>query len=187
MARGIDLTGKRFGKLVVLKLLPERTVCKTRVWLCKCDCGGIKAVRKSSLTAGMTKTCGCGAHPSRQANVNWKGYEEISLDFFTTLKRNAESRNIDFNITIEYLWNLYITQNKKCSLSGLLIQFGAKRTTTTVSVDRIDSSKGYVEGNVQWVHKKINIMKNVYSQEEFIILCKQVVNHIKTNYEKVSS
>jgi hypothetical protein len=48
-----------------------------------------------------------------------------------------------------------------------------------VSVDRIDSLRGYVEGNVQWVHKKINIMKNVYSQEEFIILCKQVVKHTK--------
>lgn len=179
MARGIDLTGKRYGKLVVVELLPERTVCKTRVWLCKCDCGKTKAVRRSSLVAGMTKTCGCGAHPSRQENVNWRGYEEMSLDFYTTLKRNAESRDLDFNVTMKYLWDLYIAQNKKCNLSGLPIEFGRKRASTSVSVDRIDSTKGYVEGNVQWVHKKINIMKNVYSQEEFIILCKQVVKHTK--------
>jgi hypothetical protein len=179
MAKGIDLTGQRFGKLVVVKLLPERTVCKTRIWLCKCDCGANKGVRRSSLVAGMTKTCGCGAHPNRQANVNWRGYGEISLDFFTTVKRNAEMRSLEFNITIEYLWDLYIKQDKKCNLSGLPIQFGAKRATTSASVDRVDSLLGYVEGNVQWVHKKINIMKNVYSQEEFITLCKQVVKHTK--------
>jgi len=179
MARGIDLTGKKFGKLTVVRLLAQRSSSKARMWLCSCDCGGAKIVRKNSLTAGMTKTCGCGAHPNRQNNVNWRGYEEISLDFFTTVKRNAESRGIEFSLTIEYLWNLYIAQNKKCSLSGLPISFGAKRATTTVSVDRIDSLRGYVEGNVQWVHKKINIMKNVYSQEEFIILCKQVVKHTK--------
>ena len=180
MAKGIDLTGKRFGKLTVVTLLTERSPSKARMWLCRCDCGEVKAVRKSSLTAGMTKTCGCGAHPSRQDNVNWRGYKEIPLDFFTTVKRNAESRNLEFNITIEYLWNLYIAQNKKCNLSGLSINFGKKRATTSVSVDRIDSSLCYIEGNIHWVHKKINIMKNVYSQEEFITLCKQVVKYTKS-------
>jgi hypothetical protein len=183
MAKGIDLTGQRFGKLVVVELLPERTVCKTRVWLCRCDCGGSKGVRRSSLVTGMTKTCGCGAHPSKTDNVNWKGYGDISLDFFTTVKRNAKKRSIEFDISIEYLWDLYLKQKGKCALSGLSLLFGRvvkDRESRTVSVDRIDSTRGYVEGNVQWVHKKINIMKNVYSQEEFIILCRQIVNYTKS-------
>jgi hypothetical protein len=44
----------------------------------------------------------------------------------------------------------------------------------TASLDRIDSSKGYVEGNVQWVHKRINIMKNDLSDSEFIEWCRVV-------------
>ena len=49
---------------------------------------------------------------------------------------------------------------------------------TTASLDRIDSTKGYVENNVQWTLKKINIMKNVFSQKEFIYLCNKVSKNI---------
>jgi hypothetical protein len=41
-------------------------------------------------------------------------------------------------------------------------------------LDRIDSSKGYIVGNVQWVHKHVNVMKNIFSQEMFIFICNQV-------------
>ena len=44
----------------------------------------------------------------------------------------------------------------------------------TASVDRIDSTKGYLKGNVQWVHKSINQMKSNRTDEEFIALCKAV-------------
>jgi hypothetical protein len=46
----------------------------------------------------------------------------------------------------------------------------------TASVDRIDSSKDYVEGNVQWLHKDINRMKWDLDTDKFIELCKLVAN-----------
>jgi hypothetical protein len=45
----------------------------------------------------------------------------------------------------------------------------------------IDSSKGYIEGNIQWVHKDINNMKWDFTQEEFINYCKLVANNFKNN------
>lgn len=51
--RLIDITGKRYGKLVVLEYSGKST------WLCRCDCGNIKIVAKSSLKQGLTKSCGC--------------------------------------------------------------------------------------------------------------------------------
>jgi len=48
---------------------------------------------------------------------------------------------------------------------------------TTASVDRIDSSIGYVMGNIQWVHKDINKMKSDFSQELFIAWCGLVASH----------
>ena len=45
------------------------------------------------------------------------------------------------------------------------------------SLDRIDSSLGYIEGNVQWVERKVNIIKRELKQEEFIKLCQDIVNH----------
>jgi len=47
----------------------------------------------------------------------------------------------------------------------------------TASLDRIDSSKGYVKGNLQWVHKDINMMKNHYNQKYFIEICKKVATN----------
>jgi hypothetical protein len=47
----------------------------------------------------------------------------------------------------------------------------------TASADRIDSSRGYVEGNVQWVHKWINLMKLDHSQHDFISYCAAVAIH----------
>lgn len=44
----------------------------------------------------------------------------------------------------------------------------------TASLDRIDSSKGYIEGNVQWVHKYVNVMKWDFSMEEFLDICRKI-------------
>lgn len=54
-----DLSGVRYGRLVVLKHLPDRTTDGKILWQCLCDCGTIKNVRGSSLKRGDTKSCGC--------------------------------------------------------------------------------------------------------------------------------
>lgn len=53
-----DLTGLRFGKLVVLSFagIGHR---KQHVWKCQCDCGGQKVVTTGLLNAGQTRSCGC--------------------------------------------------------------------------------------------------------------------------------
>lgn len=173
--KAIDLKGKKFGKLEVKEFAGSKN--KYRYWLCECECGIIKEIRRDHLTKGYTKSCGCSWRLSRKNHNNWQGYEDISLDFFNTIKRGATIRNIEFNITIEYLWDLLIQQNKKCKLSGLHLEFSEIRkdkSNQTASIDRIDSKIGYIEGNVQWVHKQINIMKNKISDEKFIWFCEQV-------------
>lgn len=55
----IDLTGKKFGKLLVLHET-DRINGRT-AFLCRCDCGNEKAVLSSCLISGNTKSCGCSA------------------------------------------------------------------------------------------------------------------------------
>ena len=59
--RLINLVGKRFGRLIVIKRVPPPLKDKTKkpYWLCKCDCGKIKVVLSTSLIGGRTKSCGC--------------------------------------------------------------------------------------------------------------------------------
>lgn len=106
----------------------------------------------------------------------WTGYGNISGKSFYVLKRGADSRNLEFNITIEDIWNLYVKQKGRCSLSGLEIMLtnGYEDKLKTASVDRIDSSKGYTLDNIQWVHKHINVMKVDFDQDYFIQLCKTI-------------
>lgn len=54
-----DLSGKRFGRFVVLKLGGKRPNIKTTFWTCQCDCGNVKDVMSSSLKNGDSKSCGC--------------------------------------------------------------------------------------------------------------------------------
>jgi len=139
------------------------------------------------------RICSVGYSPKHQ------GIGDLPRSLYWHYKNAAKSRGHEFNISIEYLWELFIKQNKKCNLSGIDIKlfepgvlinkkivysgnldFGA----FDASLDRIDSTKGYIEGNVQWVHRDINIMKNVYTQEHFINMCTKIaLNQKRKKYE----
>lgn len=118
-----------------------------------------------------------------------KGVGNLPKSLYWHYKKRAENRGHEFSITIEYLWELFEKQKGRCVLSGIIIKLFepgeavSKKTKCgsninfdifDASLDRIDSTKGYVEGNVQWVHRHINIMKNVYTQEYFIDMCTKV-------------
>ena len=67
----IDLTGKRFGRLVVLKRSGQRAPNNQLMWECRCDCGNIVVKRGDALRSGQTLSCGCLAHEAHlKAGVN---------------------------------------------------------------------------------------------------------------------
>jgi hypothetical protein len=94
------------------------------------------------------------------------------------ISNQAARRGIPFEVTREDAWELFIRQDRKCALSGIPIEFAINlrdsRDQQTASLDRIDNSMGYRIDNLQWVHKKLNIMKNVMGNAEFIEWCKMV-------------
>lgn len=53
-----DLSGKRFGRLLVVRL-SDRKQANNRLWECVCDCGNAVYVRANGLTRGTTRSCGC--------------------------------------------------------------------------------------------------------------------------------
>jgi hypothetical protein len=110
-------------------------------------------------------------------NSGHKGFylDVLRASFVHKYKTNAELRKIDWKVSFEYLAELLINQDFKCALSGQPID--AMEVTNNASLDRIDSSIGYVEGNVQWVTSKVNMMKQHYSQEDFIEVCLSVANN----------
>jgi len=121
-----------------------------------------------------SKSCGCEKQHLR------KGYKEISGTFWCNFKNNAKKRNINLYIDLEYVWDLFLKQNKKCVLSGEILTFKKDDNNYyTASLDRINSKKGYIKENVQWVSKEVNYMKGDLSEEEFISICRIITKNSK--------
>jgi len=176
----IDLTGKQFGDLIVINLLPEKTKHRGALWNCQCKCGNFVKVASNSLTSGNKLTCGKSCSMKRRN----KRVGEISLAHINAIKQNAIKRNLSFTVTPQYLWDLFLRQNRKCALSGVDLTFtqeinthNTRATLTSASLDRIDSSKGYDERNVRWVHKDINRMKWSCDDATFLDWCKKCILH----------
>ena len=99
-------------------------------------------------------------------------------DKYTGLReflRRIRNRNKETNLTLEIIRTLWLKKNC-CAYSGIALELpkssGKSSQITTASLDRIDSSKGYIIGNIQFVSIAINRMKGEMSHEETIELCK---------------
>jgi len=188
--RANDLTGKIVGQLTV-NCVYGRDKHSHIIWDCQCSCGNSAKVKASELLRGTTKSCGCiinntnpivthSSHKLKSDSKSWKGCGDISGYFWSKINDSAKRRDIKILVTIEEVWELFLKQNKKCALSGMPIKFAdsykdqRKHNGTTASLDRIDSKLGYELSNLQWVHKDINFMKQSYTQEYFVELCKHV-------------
>lgn len=172
--RSLDLNGQIFGWLTVKG---EKQYKKKSVyWECECRCGGKTVVSTGNLLSGNTTTCGCAKNRKGEESPSWKGKGLIRGRYWHIIETGAIRRGIYFNLTIDDVWDLYEKQEKKCALTGWEIGF-ASNTDQTASLDRIDSSQGYIEGNVQWVHKDVNKAKNIYSQEYFIKMCQDIASN----------
>jgi hypothetical protein len=171
-----NLTGQTFGSWVVIE---EQETTGHRSWMCKCSCGTIKNVLQTHLIQGKSKSClQCCSLGNKSAC--YKGYEGLSGNKYTSIKKGAEKRGYQFEVDIIYLWELYVEQDKKCNLTKMDIEFGkVSNGKGTASLDRINNNEGYVEGNVQWLHKDVNIMKNKFEQEHFIHICERITNNSK--------
>lgn len=177
-----DLLNKTFGKLKVIELIEPNNLREKRKWLCQCECGNKKIFNARWLKECKTQiNCGC-IQKNYKHKLYFKGFGEISKSFFNTIKRGADRRNIQFNITMEQIWNLFIKQNGKCALSGVSLELGKfSYDTNTASLDRIDNSKGYIVDNIQWLHKDINLMKSSFNEQYFLECCNKISDYKHLN------
>lgn len=158
--------GKKQGKLTVLNQYHKRDLRGiSQIWLeCICECGNKRDLTANSFRHDKVICC-------KDCKSKYCKYILLPTNIKKYFKKITKRRDtIEFKITEEYIYQLLKSQNFKCLLSGLDISF----EEGTASLDRIDSSKGYIEGNVQWVHRFINFMKQEMTQEDFLRYCKLV-------------
>ena len=181
-----DLTGNQYTRLKVVERAP-RTKNGSARWICKCACGNTVEVGSKELRYGHTKSCGCLRRARGSESNKWTGCGEISgetwygIQYTAAGRRRSSKTAVDFTVTIEDMWQLFLEQDRCCALTGLPLHFVSRKSRSlgeqTASLDRIDSSCGYIPGNMQWVHKDINLMKNTLSQKRFIQMCALVTKY----------
>lgn len=108
---------------------------------------------------------------NKQAISNGK-HGDLTLTQFARMQRSAEKRNLEFKISIKDLWELFIFQNQICAITGDYIS-----SIEDASLDRIDSSIGYIKNNIQWVTYQANVSKHIMSMNELYNFCTKVLNH----------
>lgn len=159
-------------------------------WLVQCSCGALAWKNSAALKRGTSTKCKrCG----NKSYLTDSGYADVNaiiaskyqqtLYNIPTRRYRGRKPKLTFNITKDYLNSLYEAQNHKCALSGLSLEpnLALSMQKQNMSIDRIDSNIGYEVGNIQWVDKRINMMKGTLSNEEFIKLCTLVADYNRSN------
>ena len=174
---------------------------KTGKVICEhCGCEFDKAISeiKRSEEKGMkhfcSRTC-VGKHSGKWYNPNAIYYDisnhsNNSHDKYTKFRyhfRNIKRRNKEVNITMDDMIEVWEKQGGICPFTGvkLILNSYSKIVDSVLlaaSLDRIDSSKGYIKGNIRWVSRGINLMKSNKSDEEVWEICKMIYE----NYKKIN-
>lgn len=89
------------------------------------------------------------------------------------------SKNYTVNITPQYLKDLWEKQDGKCLITGIALTLKLNHSPYQASLDRIDNTKGYIEGNVRFVALIYNYAKNTFSDSDVIDFCNHVANNNK--------
>jgi hypothetical protein len=85
---------------------------------------------------------------------------------------------LDFDINNAYLLKIF-PKDYMCPIREVKMVFkeGGTANPNTASLDRIDTYKGYVKGNVQWISMEANRMKNSLTKEKLLLLIKHFKKH----------
>jgi hypothetical protein len=101
-----DLVGRKFGRLVVIKRVGRK-------WLCKCECGNETITQSTNMIDGRTTSCGCYAVEVRSGKNNcfWKGgVSSINI------KKRADAKSRMWSVSVKRR-DKYICQ--KCGFKGM--------------------------------------------------------------------
>lgn len=170
--------GRKYGHYTVVKYAGKNKY-GSRQWLCRCECGNERVFLSSYLFGnGERRATQCPQCYNANIEIDNRITDEIPDRFWSRFLYSAARRGIFVDLTREEALEQLRKQKGLCALSGQPLWFTKLRTNftryTSASIDRIDSSKPYSKDNVQWVHKKINIMKNQLPDAEFIEICRLV-------------
>jgi hypothetical protein len=192
----IELTGKRFGRLIVLASAP-RTY--QTMWACICDCGKQVTVAGQYLREGHTKSCGCLRDELRPTYAKHRDFSGVNnpraikaladngdnyipsnsvwYKRAASIYHSAKKRNIPLGFESAMELAAYIKQiaPEKCPCFEVpFVERGNGFSPWSPSIDKIDPKLGYIKNNIQIISMLANCMKRDATKEQLIQFSKWI-------------
>lgn len=190
----IDLTGQKYNRLTVVRLSEERKFNRT-TWVCVCDCGKEVLVAGNALRNGNTKSCGCYnrdvaterlyklASEGKWGNSSPDAISDnvaINELYLHQYKRGAMRRGYAFELDGETFIKLTSSDCYYCGAKPKKVIKTTNHTYVYNGIDRVDNSKGYIEGNVVPCCEKHNKEKRNVS----VLVARKMIEFLDSNLEK---
>lgn len=151
-AKMLDLTGDRFGRLVVVRL--SERINGAIAWECICDCGSSKIARAGHLRSGEIQSCNCLKRERQAASVTTHGEARHSRsvpEYYTW--QSAKSRCYQPSHPAYRLYGARGIRMCDAWLNNYeaFLQDVGRRPGRGYSLDRINVNGDYEPGNCRWV------------------------------------
>lgn len=179
MSNSIDLMGKKFSRLRVIKRA-DNNKHGMAMWLCSCECGKEKIIGGYHLREGHTRSCGClyKENTNRRLSLGLANMRRTIYCY----KQNAKNRGLEYNLTEEQFKE---TTQRSCYYCGIKsdgIKYQNKYYGNYISngLDRIDNTKGYTINNAVPCCRICNQAKSTLTLQEF----KDWVKRLILNYKE---
>lgn len=173
---------QRFGNWLTISFHSKMETGNISMWKCRCDCGFEKLIRTADLVGKYTSMCIKCSNTIKNQGKILKDFGACKNKILLQVKRQATSRNLDFTLSNKEILDLVF---QPCFYCGKEHSNTAKSTTGDIllsnGIDRVDNTKGYVQGNVVPCCRYCNISKFDLETKEWI----ENISRILENKDKI--